>query len=232
MLRIISYNVYFGKRLGKILSWLCQSRRADIICLQEYPQHEIASCVKILSDTPYHYRFAPSLKIRKRVYGQLTLFRTDKVQFVTSAIITMGTNRIEKTVLRNTISRNSLLTILGKKRKRFTVVNTHLMCLASNAIRYRQIQHIIDSIPKKTRRSIIVGDFNVSSILGRKKLFALMKNNLYKTVENRMATHQLLMIRHQLDYIFAKEFTVRDINVDHVRFSDHYPITAVVRLSH
>lgn len=232
MLRIVTYNIHFGKRLKKILAWLATQKKTDIFCFQEFPKRHIADCMAALSKNIYRYRFAPSLRRRNTIYGELTIFRTDRMRLASFSSLSLHTNTLDRLSMGRSSRRSCLLTTFLVQRKKFIVTNVQLACLASNALRYKQLTHIIQALKTKSAPHIIVGDFNMSSFLGRKKLFLLMKNNFYKTLETYIATHRLMIVRHQLDYIFARKCVIRRVDVERVRFSDHYPVTALVRLLH
>ncbi len=231
MVRLVTYNIHFGKRLIDIISWINRQTDADIICLQEFPEHRISDCMPIIQNGVYDYRFAPSLHRRKKVYGQLTMFRKNRVQLISASTLPLTSTRLDRLSFGHASRRSCLFTKFRIQRKKFIVANIQLSCLASNSLRYSQLRHIIHALKTTSISHIIAGDFNVSSLLGRKKLFMLMKNSLYETVENRMATHRLMIIKHQTDYVFAKKCRVQKISVERIRFSDHYPVTADILLS-
>lgn len=232
MVHIVSYNIHFGKHITKILAWLQRKKRADIICFQEFPKHRLADCLKTFPKDTYGYRFAPSLKKRNTLYGELTVFRTDRMRLVSAYSLPLRTTRLDRYSIGRASKRSCLVTTFRWKRKTYSIANIQLSCFASNASRYAQLTNIIHTLKHNAVPCLIIGDFNMSSILGRKKLFRLMKNNSYKAVEQYMATHRLMIVKHQLDYIFARNCAVRRVTVERIRFSDHYPITAHVTLSH
>ena len=49
--------------------------------------------------------------------------------------------------------------------------------------------------------------------------------NAYKT-----HTHKLFFLGQQLDYVFYKNLTLKNIEVKDVKFSDHFPISAEFNL--
>jgi endonuclease/exonuclease/phosphatase family metal-dependent hydrolase len=231
MVHIVSYNIHFGKHIAKILAWLAREKRADIICFQEFPKHRLADCQKAFPKNTYGYRFAPSLQRRAAIYGELTVFRTDRMRLVSADSLPLRTTTLDRYSIGRASKRSCLVTKFQIQRKTLSIANIQLSCLASNALRYTQLTNIIHTLKQHTVPCLIIGDFNMSSLLGRKKLFRLMKKNSYKAVEKYMATHRLMMVKHQLDYIFARNCDVRHVGVERIRFSDHYPVTADVRLS-
>ncbi len=226
MIRVITYNVHFGKRIAKILIWLAGQKQADVVCLQEFPEHRIADCVDALGNKKYGYGFAPAIRLRKKIYGQLTLYRSGRVRFMSSSVLLLGTNRLEKIALGRLSVRSGLITAFEVRKKPFILANVHLINLATNRRRFAQVRAVADALPQADAPNIILGDFNVSSLLGRKKLIALMKKHRYHTIEKRMATHRFAILKHQIDYVFGKNCRIQEMTAERVRFSDHYPIHA------
>jgi len=232
MIRLITYNIHFGKRLKKILAWLATQKNTDIFCFQEFPQQQIADCMKTLKDKPCGYSFAPSIRRGKKIFGQLTVFRTDRMRLISSSVLVLKTNRLDRLSLGRTTGRSCLLNVFAIRRKKFAVANAHLSWLAVNRGRYRQIEHIVEHLDSYRFPNLFVGDFNITSLLGRENLFAFMKKYFYQTSEKRVATHRIALIKHQVDYVFGKKCEVVNLEAVRIRFSDHYPVIANVRLSH
>lgn len=211
--------------MPKIITWLGELvKKPDILCFQEFPEKYIGDCLDALSDFPYAYRFAASKRKTNQAFGELTLFRTDRVQFISSKILTLGSNKLEKSVLRNDMPRNCLITVFQQKKYRFILTNVHLICLALNAQRYSQVKTVIATLDKKNMPSVILGDFNISSVFGKKRLVSLMKEHLYTTNETYMTTHRLAFLHQQLDYVFGKKCKILTVKVDRTRLSDHFPL--------
>jgi endonuclease/exonuclease/phosphatase family metal-dependent hydrolase len=230
MVHIVSYNIHFGKHITKILAWLERKEQADIICFQEFPKHRIADCMEAFPKNRYGYRFAQSMQKRNIPYGELTVFRTDRMSLVSSSSLPLHTNTLDRYSIGRASKRSCLVTTFRLGRKSFSIANIQLSCLASNVLRYAQLTNIIHTFRHDTVPCLIIGDFNISSLLGRKKLFRLMRNNSFEAEEKYMVTHRVMMVKHQLDYIFARDCDVRRVTVERIRFSDHYPVTAYVEL--
>jgi endonuclease/exonuclease/phosphatase family metal-dependent hydrolase len=228
MISVLSYNVYFGKRLEKILYWIHTQPSFDLICFQEFPKDAIPVCRKMFGSN-YGFRFAPFIKKRKREYGELTIYWKKHLQLVTSSILRLGSNSGERVVLRSRMPRTSVLTIFRYKQKKIAVVNIHLVNVAFNALRYQQIMRIIKRIAKYTIASVLLGDFNMSSLFGRRKLFSLMEQSGYQGMNKRFSTHHVAVIHQQMDYIFWKQCSINNVTIHRkVRHSDHFPLTCRV----
>lgn len=228
MLNVLSYNVHFGKHLEKIIYWLLQKPTFDVVCFQEFPKHAISPFLKAFSGAKYGYRFAPFLQRRRTTFGELTLFRKDQLTLVKSLTVSLGINSGERVMLRARIPRTSLISILRYKKKTIVLVNVHLVNVAFNALRYKQITEIMSRLNRNSTQSVFLGDFNMSSMFGRRKLFALMEKSGFDMQKKRLSTHRFAGIKHQMDYIFWKGCRVNDLSVERVKFSDHYPISFTV----
>jgi endonuclease/exonuclease/phosphatase family metal-dependent hydrolase len=225
MVRVLSYNIHFGRRLEEILDWLAGEPSPDLICFQEFPKHKISFCIRALAKSSYGYRFAPSLGSGKnKEYGVLTLFRKNILHPVSFRRVAIGGNILEKAWFKGNISRHTLVTVFRHRETTLVLVNIHLVSSAPNSHRYRQINTIIRALHQYPHPVVIAGDFNIPDIMGKRKLIRLMKNNLYQTDEKRMSTHRIAGIHTQVDYVFWKDCTVRTIRALKVRYSDHYPV--------
>lgn len=226
MLHILSYNVHFGRKSKKLFPWLARQTDAEVICLQEFPERKIMELTDVLPG--YTWAFAPSMRIFKKIYGQLTLYRTSRVILKKSKIIDLGTNRVEKALLRTRLPRTALLTELIYKKKRFVLVNPQLVSLAANKLRYGQIEIILKSLTMYRIPAFIIGDFNIPSLRAKNKLMAYMEKHNFMTDEKKLRTYRLTFMRWQLDYAFARRGKIKEVNVEKIRFSDHYPVRVTV----
>lgn len=227
---IMTFNVQFGKRLDYIIHWLRQAPGQDIVCFQEFPEDRIVYFINELNNLSYGYRFARSLLRRHRVYGELTLFRTPDFRCTRSTVIEFGINRIEGRLFKGSFPRNCLICTLLNKKKIFVVGNAHMSALALNRLKYKEAELVVRMLESRRYPSVILGDFNISSVLGKGKLVRLMEKYGFVTEKRRLSTHRIAVVRHQFDYIFAKRCEVANMTVQKVRFSDHYPVFAVVRI--
>jgi endonuclease/exonuclease/phosphatase family metal-dependent hydrolase len=232
MISILSYNIHFGRKLDEILRWLSGMEPIDIICFQEFPKHKIRDFVRALSKYSYGYRFAPSIGANiNKEYGVLTLFRKNILKPVSFRKIALGINIIEKAWFKGNVARHSLLSVFRQHENIFVMANTHLVSSAPNSHRYRQINTILRALRKNPHPVVIVGDYNIPSITGTKKLIQLMSKNNYRTDKKRIVTHHIAGIRYQVDYVFWRDCTIRALRALKVRYSDHYPLRFTMSLS-
>ena len=144
----------------------------------------------------------------------------------------MGIHPMEKSLLRNPMEKSCLMTTFLVGTKMVTVANTHLVFLAANRSRYKQVHLIANNLSSCRHAAIITGDFNLHSVRINKKLIAFMRTYGFHTSPKRIATHHFGIIKHQLDYVFGAKCKILKLEAPRVRFSDHYPVIANVRLSH
>lgn len=225
---IMTFNVQLGRRLDCIIAWLSRVSNPDILCFQEFPEEKIAYFMKSFRVTAYGYRFTQSLVWHKRIYGELTIFRTNTIRCTSSSILRLGVNRFERRILKNTFPRSCLITMFYYKNISFLVANVHLAAFAVNKYKFQQATSVVETLMKKRIPSVVLGDFNISSIFGKRKLLILMRAYGYETERKRLSTHRVAVVKHQFDYIFTKQCKISSLSVLRVRFSDHYPMLATV----
>lgn len=224
MLELISYNIHFGETLGKIVSWIKRADpKPDVVCFQEFPENRLEELKEML-DGIYSFVFAPAFLKRKVRYGELTIFKNETLKLARSKIIELGESKIDRAVFRHKSHRSSLLTEFKYGRKTFTVANVHLVLLALHGRRKKQLATTISEV-KKNQPTIIVGDYNYSILLGRKKsLLNFMKSYDFKMAGERFVTHKIWKFPQQIDYAFYKDLDVIETKVGRVKYSDHFPI--------
>ena len=228
-LNIISYNVQLGQKKDKILAWLQTQKNVDIICLQEFAERDIEDCLSVLGKNRFSYAFAPSLKVLRKQCGELTLFRSPLFTLKHTEIITLRAKSANKLALYRRVPRTAILTELWWKKTPILVVNLQLTALTTNAMRYKQLHIILNAIAKKTSATLVIGDFNVPSIVSNTKLIRFMAKHKFTTSETYFSTYRLGFIKYRLDYAFSRGATISKLSTERIRFSDHYPIHIEVK---
>jgi endonuclease/exonuclease/phosphatase family metal-dependent hydrolase len=231
MVRLITYNIHFGKRLIDIITWINRQPDADIICLQEFPAAFLITFYRSLTRGIWGHRFTKSFLLRKKTYGLVTVYRRKKLRLAETKTLLMGINRMEKSLLGNPMEKSCLLTTFRVGRKTITVANTHLVFLAANRSRYKQIRMITDHLEPHRNPLVITGDFNIPSVRAKNTLIRYMEKFGFRTIVKRLSTYRFVVWRYQLDYVFVKRCTLASLTLERTRFSDHYPVTADIRLS-
>lgn len=235
MFSVFSYNVLHGLRLRQIMRWIAREQPVhDIYCFQEYPEAQVEYAIQALSGTrTLKHIFSHNFTKRSRVYGQLTLYDAGTITLAQVTRVPLGFPSIfEKVFFHLKGQKHALISHFESKEGKFTLVNTHLTALGTNAKRRSQIDtimkhlqsDILSGIPK-----VLVGDFNYTSLFKQNFLFQFMKRygleNAY-----RAYTHKLLFVKQQLDYVFFHNCSISDFRIFNTPFSDHYPLTFTVKI--
>ena len=229
VLSVLAYNIHFGQKLKLIQDWIINyESQFDIVCLQEFPLEKNSRFLKIFEANSYSYAFAPSFLRRGKQYGELTLFKNTKIKMLDNDVIKLGTNILERRSYKNNGENSSLLTLLQYQNKKFILANSHLFCFAFNSHRIGQLTKILDRIKDVAKDhstpTIILGDFNYTSIIRQKRLMDFMRShkllNAYKA-----HTHRLFFLKQQLDYVFYGNCKISNIAIGKkIKYSDHYPV--------
>lgn len=227
MLSLLSYNIFFGLQLDNIINWINKKEKPyDLICFQEFPENDIHRINELLPKADYSHIYSPGIHVRKKTFGELTLYNSKRIKQKDFSIVNMGYGMLEKQILRVQSVRTTLIGHFSFQGKPVIIANTHLTMLSHNNRRLKQLENVLSVMKQINEPSIILGDFNYSSLFSRKKLFSLMSRNEFTNAIPKHKTHKLFMIKHQLDYVFYKKITIYRAEVNHaINFSDHFPIT-------
>lgn len=229
MLRILSYNIEWGKKLDEAGEWLMTlSPKPDILCLQEIPNRNIAGFKKLLEEKGYSYKYAPSFTRKGITYGELTAYKKGEISLIFSQVVDLGSSFIGRLVSRHNSKWRSLLTVFKIGNKNFIIVNVHLLPQALNGKRRKQLEVAIEALKLLNFLNIptlIVGDYNYSSLIGRGGLVRFMaKHGFTIGGKKRMVTHRKWRIKHQTDYVFSRNCEINRVRSRKIKFSDHYPV--------
>lgn len=235
-LALLSYNIYFGCKLPAISRWLHSREKThgvfDILCFQEFPQDRIENFIKKYRRKT-QWRFIPSIFLKNKRFGHLTIWNTKKLQFTADTALFLGDSRIEKRIarlFRRSTKRQSLLTLFNTQAgNTLMVANTHLTTIALNGNRISQLEKICAAV-SFSPRALIVGDMNYTSAFPRFSLRRLIKKHGFTDATKKLKTHRILFMKHQLDYIFSRGVSIESVETEHVRFSDHYPLIAMFKV--
>ena len=101
-LSVLAYNIHFGQKLKLIEDWIINyPSQFDIVCLQEFPLEKKSHFLKTFEEHSYSYAFAPSFLRRGKQYGELTLFKKNKIKMLENSVINLGTNILERRSYKN-----------------------------------------------------------------------------------------------------------------------------------
>ena len=229
MLRALSYNIEHGKNIDQAGEWFMSlNPKPDILCLQEIPQKKASQFQKFLDKHGYSHKYAPSYTKKGITYGELTAYNTKSVLLVFSKVVELGSSIVAKLISRHNSRYTSLLTVFQYKKQNFIVVNIHLLPHGLHGRRRKQLGMAIQALQLLrfvNMPSIIVGDYNYSSFFGRGGLIRYMaKNGFTMAGRKKLITHRQWRIPHQTDYVFYRQCKVKNVEVEAVKFSDHYPL--------
>ncbi len=224
MIRLITYNVEYGKQLTEIYKWINSLNfQPDIICFQEFPISELENLKKIKIFKEPGHAFVSGLKKGGIAYGELTMFNSKKLNLINSVEIDLGIDHAEKFYKRFPTRRSALFTVFNYKNEKFSLINVHLSAAALNSSRRNQINTLINNF--NNGRSIIAGDFNYSNILWGEGLIKHMNDLNFKLAGESIITNKYKgKISQQLDYVFYKDLKLKKIEVVELTYSDHYPV--------
>jgi endonuclease/exonuclease/phosphatase family metal-dependent hydrolase len=229
MLNVVTYNILFGRKLDKIIPWIKEQKTTDVMCFQEFPKAKLTHFYKALS-ADWGHRSTPSFIFKKKIFHLVMIYRKKSVHLVKSETLLMGIHPIEKRILKNPMEKSCLMVTFRIGRKTVTVANTHLVFLAANRARYKQVKLIAETLSTNNHASIITGDFNLHTIRPNKKLIKLMNTYDFHTSPKRLTTHRLYIMKHQLDYVFTSKCKLVGLETERIKFSDHYPIISTIAL--
>jgi endonuclease/exonuclease/phosphatase family metal-dependent hydrolase len=226
MLRIISYNIQYGFKIDEIYKWINSiEKKPDIICLQEFPIKEIESLNQITIYKDLGYAFVTGLSRRGVPHGELTIFDTKNFNLKKSVEIDLGVDHVEKFYKRYPTKRSALITTFQKNNKQINIINVHLSAATLNSGRRKQIKTLMGKIDLD--RTIIIGDFNYSNLMGGKSLIQTMEYYKFKLAGEGLVTNKYKgKISQQLDYVFYRNLKLLDLKVFELKFSDHFPVVA------
>ena len=229
MLSVLTYNIQHGRKLKEIIAWMENlDQLPDIVCFQEFPLAEIKAFQKAIArKQKFDYRFAVGFTRNGRQFGEVTLVK-NTFTIEDHDVVRLGKSVIESRIKRDKTERSALATIVSQGRKRFLLVNIHLVCLSLNRSRITQVKKVLAEIkkinPKGNMPTLVLGDFNYSTLIGQKKLIRIMQEEGFLNAYKKY-THRLFYLKHQIDYVFYKNCFVDRVNVLRLPLSDHFRIS-------
>ncbi len=231
-LEIISYNIEVGKKLDDVVSWITQADlHPDVFCFQEFPEKRLAYFEAFLQMRGYQYVYTPGVIIGKSQVGELTAYKKSKLQLVEHKELPLGNYFLERRYKKLRGQRSALLTSYKYRDSIFAVANIHLSVFSPHSMRYKQLSLVLESLGQLAEKSLVIGDFNYTSLFGVKKLFAFMETYGFSCAGERMITHKIFRrIPQQLDYVFHKNLFPNEVTVHKVPHSDHLPVSVLLKV--
>lgn len=139
-------------------------------------------------------------------------------------IIDIGHDDLEVLYKKVPTKRSALVTTFEKNGNQFIIANVHLSAFSFNLKRRKQSELVLEGLIKSVP-VIMLGDFNYSSLIGRKTFIEFMRKLGLQMAGEKMITNKYKgILKQQLDYVFYKGYKLSDIKVEELPFSDHYPV--------
>lgn len=222
----ISYNIQFGKKFADVIGWIEQAELyPEVFCFQEFPEEKLSFFETFLAKRGYEFVYTPSIIIRGVKMGELTAHKRSDLELLGHKELLLGRYLWEKSHRAVKGQRSALLTSYRYKDEYFSVGNVHLSNFSPHSMRYKQLRKVIEELRFFSEDSLIIGDFNYTSLFGVKRLFKFMDTFGFSCIDKRLITHKIFNhIPQQLDYIFYKGFNPQEIAVHKVPHSDHLPL--------
>lgn len=224
MLTVLSYNVEYGKKLDDIYKWIKSlDSKPQIICFQEFPEDEVEKINKNKIFNNQSIFFAKGLSAKEKFYGELTVIDSDKLKLIESKYIDFGPDHLESLFKRKVIKRSAIIIEFKMHDNVYSLANIHLTPASLHSKRRKQLTKVIEE--SRVPNSIIVGDFNYSSLLNKKGLITFMdKFGFLLAGENLITNKYKYKIPQQLDYVFYKNVKHLNTEVFDLPYSDHFPV--------
>lgn len=204
------------------------SPKPDIICLQEIPKDKVSSFGKILEKRGYDYKYAPAYTDHDITYGELTAYNNKKIVLMFSKVVELGSSIVARLISQHNARYTSLLTVFRHGKQTFIIINIHLLPFHLHRKRRKQLGIAIEALTLLkyvNLPSLIIGDYNYTSLLGTGGLIKFMGKHGFKIGgKKKVITHRKWRINHQTDYVFYKGCKIKGLKSERVAFSDHYPM--------
>lgn len=231
-LEIISYNIEVGKKLDDVVAWIAQTELyPEVFCFQEFPERRLSEFTSFMQKRGYELIYTPGVIIGKMQVGEVTAYKLSQIKLVKYKALALGNYFWERRHKRLRGERSALLTLFHYHGTLVAVANIHLSVLSPHSMRYKQLRIVLEELQQLSENTLIIGDFNYTSLLGVKRLFKFMDAYGLTCVGERMITHKIFKhIPQQLDYVFQKGLLPKEIAVHKVPHSDHFPLSVTLAL--
>ncbi|HEV2403708.1 MAG TPA: endonuclease/exonuclease/phosphatase family protein [Candidatus Saccharimonadales bacterium] len=230
----VSYNVFLGKKLDPLVTWLArQNKLQDFYCFQEFPEDRLDIIESQLTGKNYQAIFAAGFIWRRKTYGELIIFDRNKLQLKMSKTISLGGkgqlqlvfiregHKFDVRLARIATDRTALQATFIYKGRKFSLVDTHLSADVHNRRKLGQAQHIVDALGA-SMPALVLGDFNYP--FGKGLITLMARYGFVAAFENLRTFRFGPGIYWQNDYIFQRNCSVDRVEMKRVSHSDHYPL--------
>lgn len=241
ILKVISWNIWHGKYLEKIIKFLAE-QKPDVIALQEVNESEkLENIAKQIADRlNYNFVFCNAFETDrhddkyKMGNAILTKFKItkSKCHFLSSVDLYKGDAETEPRV--------ALEVFLKAGDQNFRIITVHLAYsyrFKNSKMRNLQVENLLKLLPGE--KTILMGDFN-SHPDGEavQKINAVMMNADRELNQPTLTVYPFdykgfveTKLTHRIDYIFTSpDVRVQSFKVEESDGSDHLPISAVLEI--
>lgn len=233
-LKLVSWNIWGGKHLDKVLAQL-QEIDADIIGLQEVKEQPDLNQAHFLAkklNMHYHYcsvftddRHDETYRLGNAIFSKLPLSEDQCVEL-------SGMRYYEKNSL--TEPRCACVAEIKYKGIEIKLISTHLGYARDNErtdIRVRQLEQLKQVL--REEKLLLVGDFNSfpnSFVLNElSQILTNTDSDLTQTSTTDFYTHG--QPRYRIDYIFAShDLKFKNFQILHTEASDHKPLVVEIEV--
>ncbi len=226
-IRVVSYNVYLGKKLERVREAFRTHpdlARADVIALQEVVRDRHQSQARLLAqELAYNYVYAPGRRKGDREVGLALLSRYPLAEI--ESLVIPHERRADD------LPRIALGATLQIGPVTIRVYTVHIQALVPRELKVRQLEAVLQSARRHPASyRIIAGDFNTLTRGDRRRLDEVLRRAGFEpALPGSSWTYQRFLIRMTLDWIYVQNLRVLGHGVvREVTASDHRPIWADV----
>jgi len=228
-IRIVSYNVYLGRKLEQILMLFRthpELSRADVLALQEVVRDRRGSHARVLAERlGVDYVYLPGKRKGDREIG-LALLSRYPLRDIERIVIPQERRPDD-------LPRVALGATLDLSTTSIRIYNVHIQALVPVELKVRQMEAVLQSaLRQATPYRLIVGDFNTLTRGDRRALDRRLREAGFSPALPGSAwTYQRFLIRMTLDWIYVQNLRIVGHGVVHeATASDHRPIWVDVAL--
>lgn len=234
-MKIISWNIWGGKHLDEVLSYL-QEKDADIITLQEVKVQDRKNSATIIGEKlGYYVTYCKSFTTDRHTppYELGNAILTKEKPLTTTCHILSDMSEYKQSA--QTEPRTAVEVTLPFAVKPLTILTTHLGYsekFVESDLRNSQLEKLL-SIMKNKNHLVLTGDFNslpASSVV--RKVSEVVRNVDKELTQMSMTDYKdENQTRYRIDYIFVSD-SLRDKNfsIGESKASDHTPLSIEIDL--
>ena len=241
ILKVLSWNIWHGKYLDKIIEFI-KKNDPDIIALQEVNESDVLENIakQIAGKLNYKYVFCSAIETdRHETKYRMGNAILSKFEIAKSNCHFLSSNEMYKGNA-ETEPRVALEATVKIDGQTLRVISVHLAYspgFRSSEMRNLQVQNLIKLLPGE--KTILMGDFNShpdgEAVIEVSKLMKNTDKNLDKPTWTMYSFDfegfAETKLAHRIDYIFTSpDVKVQSFKVEDSDGSDHLPISAALEI--